>query len=299
MAIVIGSARIAENGKTTGGTVGDQKQKSSTNDTIGEVSMQNFYVHAKGWYILRPKDTVIANKIAEKMKIACNNINIGYDQNNRLGVITYGVNTKTKTECDCSSLVRECVKEASGKDPGNFTTANEATVLKATGLFEDKITYTSNTALYTGDILVTKTQGHTVVVVNGNDRISNSIPPQSTSTTDGVALTVDGLWGSNTTRRLQQIFGTTQDGVISNQYISEKNRNPGLKSQSGWEWKTSPTVGSLLIKAIQKKVGVKQDGWIGKNTIMAMQKWLGSTQDGIISNPSQMVKSLQTWCNKQ
>ncbi len=181
--IMIGSARIDENGKATGGAAGDQKQTSSTNDTAGEVSMQSMYTHSKGWYILRPTSVSVANKLAELMKTACNNANIGYDQNNRLGIITYGINTTTKTECDCSSLVRECVKEATGTDPGNFTTANEATKLAATGLFESKIAYVSQskTPVYNGDVLVTKTKGHTVIVVSGNARSSDSTSSSSAS----------------------------------------------------------------------------------------------------------------------
>ena len=38
--IMIGSARINERGKLSGGVAGDQKQVSSANDTKGEVSMQ-------------------------------------------------------------------------------------------------------------------------------------------------------------------------------------------------------------------------------------------------------------------
>lgn len=173
MAVIIGSARIDERGRLSGGQAGDQKQKSSTNDTIGEVSMQNFYVHSKGWYILRPKDANIAKKIALNMKTACNNKNIGYDQMNRLGVMTYGVNSKVKTETDCSTLVRDCVKEASGKDPGNFSTLNEADMLEKSGLFEKRIAYKSGTILYTGDVLVTKTKGHTVIVIEGAKRTKN------------------------------------------------------------------------------------------------------------------------------
>ncbi len=70
--IMIGSARIDERGKLSGGSVGDQKQTSSTNDTKGEVSMQPFYVHSKGWYILRPKNAALAAKMAERMTAACN-----------------------------------------------------------------------------------------------------------------------------------------------------------------------------------------------------------------------------------
>lgn len=166
MSIIIGSARIDENKKLTGGKSGDQKQISE-NDIKGEVSMQNFYVHSKGWYVLRAKNSTHATKLAICMKTACNNKHIGYDQNNRLGVIKYGTQTNVDTECDCSTLVRQCVIEATGTDPGNFTTLNEKDKLSATGLFENPFSYTAKTKLLTGDILVTKTKGHTVIVVSG------------------------------------------------------------------------------------------------------------------------------------
>ena len=182
--IYVGSARIDENGNSTGGAAGDQKQTSSSADYAGEVSMQKMYTHSKGWYILRPTKTTHATKIASAMKTACNNAKIGYDQGNRLGIIKYGTATTTKTECDCSSLVRQCVIEATGTDPGNFTTANEATKLAATGLFEGKIAYVSQskTPVYNGDILVTKSKGHTVIVVSGNPRSSTSTSASTSST---------------------------------------------------------------------------------------------------------------------
>lgn len=172
MAIIVGSARSDENKNLTNGKAGDQRQKSSTNDTSGEVSMQDFYIHKKGWWILRPKSVQHANIMAEKMRQACNNPNIGYDQNNRSGVVNKGIDTDEKTEADCSSLVREVVKESTGIDPGNFVTSNEAEVLEATGLFEKRIAFVSlaKTPVYNGDVLVTKTKGHTVIVVSGNPR---------------------------------------------------------------------------------------------------------------------------------
>ena len=188
MSIMVGSARIDERGNASGGAAGDQKQTSATNDLTGEVSMQKMYSHSKGWYILRPKSAAHAVKMADLMKAACNNANIGYDQGNRLGVVQHGIMTAVKTECDCSSLVREVVKEATGKDPGNFTTANEAASLEATGLFESKRSYVSQSAtpVYDGDVLVTKTKGHTVIVVSGNARKaasgSSSAPVPSVST---------------------------------------------------------------------------------------------------------------------
>lgn len=167
--IIIGSARIDSKGNLSGDTPGDQKQKEVP-DYSGEVSLQDFYVHKKGWYVLRPKDPEIAEKIAAAMKVACMNPNIGYNQMARLEVIKQTVNALTPCACDCSSLVRACIIDASGKDPGNFTTANEALYLEATGLFEKRIAYTANMNLFVGDVLVTKSKGHTVIVVEGNHK---------------------------------------------------------------------------------------------------------------------------------
>ena len=123
----------------------------------------------------------------------------------------------------------------------------------------------------------------------------------STGTTSSssakITLKIDGYWGASTTKRLQQIFGTTVDGKVSNQFSAYKSQNPGL--DSGWEWKSNPTGYSPLIKAIQKKVGATQDGHIGPKTIKAIQKWMGTTQDGVFSAKSPCIKKLQQWCNNQ
>ncbi len=217
MAIIIGSARHDENGKLTGGAAGDQTQTSSTNDTSGEVSMQNFYPHSKGWYILRPKTVANANALASAMKTACNNANIGYDQGNRTGVVTYGINSKTKTECDCSTLIRACVIEATGVDPKNFTTEEEVTRLTATGLFETKVKYVSQTKtpLYNGDVLVTCTKGHTVIVVSGNARSSSGSNDSTYTQTQfikdvqsAIGAEVDGIAGSETLSKTVTLSAT-------------------------------------------------------------------------------------------
>lgn len=166
---IVGSARIDENGHAHGGAAGDQKQTAGTPDYKGEVSMQTFYVHSKGWYIFRAKKEKHRKKLAKSMIRACNNKNIGYDQYQRDGVVVKGTDTKEPTECDCSSLVRRCIIEATGKDPGNIRTVSMPAMLKATGLFEPMMSYTSHTTLYTGDILVTKVSGHTVIVCYGED----------------------------------------------------------------------------------------------------------------------------------
>lgn len=165
--IIVGSARIDENGKISGGAAGDQTGK--------EVCTQAYYMHSKGWYLYRAKDAAVAGRLASAMLDACNNDNIGYDQAERSTVISqlkkYGTLKKitTKTEADCSSLVRACCIET-GFDPGNFNTASEGAALDRTGRFEPRKSVTASTALYNGDVLVTKTKGHTVIVVSGNPR---------------------------------------------------------------------------------------------------------------------------------
>lgn len=187
MSLIVGSARIDENGRAYGGANGDQNGR--------EVSTQPFYVHTKGWDVLRAKSVSHANKLADRMLAACNNNNIGYNQSNRLGVIKNGIDTKTKTACDCSSLVRQCVIEACGVDAGNFVTSTELAALQATGLF-DVSKYRNGDTLYNGDILVTCTSGHTVIVVSGNPRKSNN-----KSYEEIAREVIDGLWGNGDERK--------------------------------------------------------------------------------------------------
>lgn len=162
MSIIIGSARHDENGKLTGGKAGDQTRK--------EVSTQSFYVHKKGWHVLRAKNKEVAEKFADAMSTACANDNIGYSQSDRYGVVRKGIRTTEKVNCDCTSLVRACIKDATGKDVGDFTTANEKAVLMASGLFDYIGEYASGMIIYNGDVLVTKKKGHTVIVTSGNPR---------------------------------------------------------------------------------------------------------------------------------
>lgn len=166
MAVLIGSARIDENGKAHGGKAGDQTGK--------EVSTQNWYKHEKGWRVLRAKDAGAAAKIAAAMRAACSNSKIGYDQYQRNTLydaakpVGFDPAKVTKSvETDCSALVRVCCAYA-GIMLGDFTTGNQASVMLASGKFEE-LTGSKYTAksdyLRAGDVLVTKSKGHTVVVL--------------------------------------------------------------------------------------------------------------------------------------
>lgn len=169
MSIIIGSARYDEHKHFKNGKAGDQTKK--------EVSMQEYYKHPKGWYVLRAKDTNVAKKIAKAMKDACNNQHIGYDQNqrntlyNEVKKLDFDVSkVKKDVETDCSALVRVCVNYA-GITLGNITTQNERKKLLETHKFRDVtknkgVKSNNGSGLKVGDILVTKTPGHTVVVVS-------------------------------------------------------------------------------------------------------------------------------------
>lgn len=268
MGIMVGSARHDENGKYCGGAAGDQLQKSSNNDIYGEVSMQAMYTHKKGWCILRPKSVPHANAIAQKMRTACNNGNIGYDQNQRLGIISRGVNSSVKTECDCSSLVRECIKEATGKDPGNFTTANEKSALLKTNLFDDKGSYVSQakTPVYNGDVLVTKTKGHTVIVVTGSSRAIGATTSGTTSGSSGKTYT--GTFPALPPRGYY-IYG---DGFKT--LTDYKTQIKRIQSFLDWAISAGLTADGCYgnatvaaVKTFQQEYGLTADGSFGKNTL--------------------------------
>ena len=169
--VKLGSARIDENGHATGGKAGDQ--------TGREVSTQNWYKHSKGWRVFRAKNSGVAEKIAWDMQAACDNPKIGYDQSQRDTLYTVskvvGFNcAKVSAACetDCSALVRVCCAYAGVMLP-NIRTTNEPGALLDSGDFVELTgaKYTdSPDYLRRGDILCTKTQGHTVVVLSSGSK---------------------------------------------------------------------------------------------------------------------------------
>lgn len=94
-------------------------------------------------------------------------------------------------------------------------------------------------------------------------------------------LEVDGSFGTDTVTKSQYVFGTKQDGIVSNQPDTCKEYLPKA-SKKAWEFdeKEKCEKGSSLIKAIQKflkDLGYylkKIDGWCGKGTVKAIQAFL-------------------------
>ena len=174
MAVKIGSARIDENGKAHGGAAGDQTGK--------EVSTQNWY--SRNWRVFRAKDEAKAKLIAKAMQAACDNKNIGYDQYQRNTLYNqvkpYGYDpakATKKCETDCSALVRVCCAYA-GIIMSDFNTSSEPSRLMDSGEFVELTgsKYTDRSDyLGVGDILCTKTKGHTVVVLTNGPKYEGSI----------------------------------------------------------------------------------------------------------------------------
>lgn len=210
--VTVGSARIDERGNANWGKAGDQTNK--------EVATEPYYKHRLGWYMLRSKDATIARKIGLAMVEACLNNNIGYDQSERYGIINclekYGRIAKINepTEADCSSLVRACCIQA-GILVGDFNTSSEVAVLEKTGAFNKAVVVANDTKLCAGDILVTRTKGHTVVVTEGYPREDEklttkpSAKPKSEKAAGKAKKNIEevarevvaGKWGNNPERK--------------------------------------------------------------------------------------------------
>ena len=110
------------------------------------------------------------------------------------------------------------------------------------------------------------------------------------------AIKVDGWWGKNTTKALQNIFDTGyHDGIVSNQDPAQKRYLERADSGS-WDFKGQGN-GSNLIGAIQNWVGVDDDGFMGPKTIRALQSKIGANVDSFMGYET--VTKLQEWINKQ
>ena len=189
---IIGSARHNENGTYATGIPGDQ--------TGTEVSTQEYYTHKKGWRILRPISILDAKNIADDMYVACENPMVGYSQNDNQSLyknvksLNYNILLlKTPSNTDCARLVRVCVLYA-GIPVEDFYTGDMADKLLKTKRFievTNKIALPSG--LKRGDILVTKTKGHTVVCLTNGDGSTPDYSQlnSSTSSTENKADTAN------------------------------------------------------------------------------------------------------------
>src|SRR5690625_1037582 len=139
-----------------------------------------------------------------------------------------------------------------------------------------------------------------LAMVKGGD--ASKVVPKKTTTSKPKAqvkhssakavakLKVDGKWVTATTRELQRALGTKADGIISSQ-----PRN--IVTQALYGGITFGSKGSPMVKALQRKVGAKEDGKLGAETVRKLQAYLGTVRDGKLSRPSLVVKEMQRRLN--
>ena len=253
MGVSVGSARSDENKKAYGGKAGDQ--------TGREVSTQAWYLHSKGWRVFRLKNREKAKMIAKGMRAACANAHIGYDQWQRhtlyKAAAAVGFDPGRVTvdcETDCSALVRVLLASVDIKVPEDFRTGNmpkyllnSGAVVEMTGSkYQSQSTY-----LGAGDILVTKTNGHTVVVLDDGPKYEGEPePPKAWKLGD--RLLKYGCEGADV-KAMQEI-------LLALDYPLGK-------------WGADGDFGDcteLAVKAFQIKTGLEVDGICGPATLAAM-----------------------------
>lgn len=113
----------------------------------------------------------------------------------------------------------------------------------------------------------------------------------------------DGIWGKETTTALQKLFKVTITGVVKEQ--TEPCR-PYLISIQKSYWKftsKSKSSGDLMIRNLQRILGVPTDGLIGYATITALQNALKKQKyyTGVVNGKlnKETVKAFQKWINKK
>lgn len=201
MAVRIGHASIDERGRASGGAAGDQ--------TGREVCTRDWY--NKPWIaVIRPKDSKVAEKIAEAMEAACANNNIGYDQSQRTTLFTQAkaknwniAAITTKCETDCSALVAVCVNAAGISVSKDIYTGNEKSALQATGKFEvltGSKCIGSSDYLKRGDILLGT--GHTAIALSNGSKAATNSSSGGTKSIEAIAQEViAGKWGTGNNRK--------------------------------------------------------------------------------------------------
>lgn len=238
----------------------------------------------------------------------------------RKGKVTYSMTSRTGSNSyDCSSSVFFSMIAGGFLSAGSM--GNTETLF---GISDTKLKEISRGEVQRGDIFISGTPGdsagsdgntgiflsngsfihcsytHNGIAVDTNDaymstrlphhfyRIIGSGSANTDSKPQMVTLNIDGQFGNATAKRLQEYFDTAgKDGVISHQYKQPFNQNIYAAQFD------SSLTESNVVKALQRFLGVVQDGLLGQGTIKALQKHLGTTQDGMTSSVSDSVRELQ------
>lgn len=139
-----------------------------------------------------------------------------------------------------------------------------------------------------------RTRAYGTVLLCGRPNYGGASKPSQPAQSGGAGLVVDGFWGSSTTTALQRHFGTPVDGIVSGQWTGRKSI---LKAcTSGWQFSSNAS-GSLLIAAMQRALGIQDDGIAGPQFVNALEKHYGFAPDGHLDYPSNTVRKMQRALN--
>ena len=258
--VYIGSARIDERGRASGGQAGNQNGK--------ELSKQAWYLHAKGWYCFRARDRALADFIAEGMEKAISNKNIGYDQNQNQTLYNQvkakgfdPIQATTPCETDCARLVRVCVAYAyervglDGSKVPDWYTATLPSLIMGLGAFvkyADADHCKSSKYLKRGDILCTRTKGHVVVVLSDGELAGEDVTDYEL----GDRILRDGDYGADVVELQTRLKAVGYDpGEIDGEF------GPNTES---------------AVKALQTAAGITVDGEFGPDSLAALVKMEGT-----------------------
>lgn len=179
--VKLGSASKDERGQYTNGQAGDQTSK--------EVYILDWY--NQNWTnVLRPKEDVLAERIARACEAGCQNDVIGYSQSTRNSLLTeakkVGLDLSkitTPCNCDCSSFVSTCCVCAGLPENTFFPYGNGCTTYTLTDACLKSGKFMNLTEaqycnqkdnLKRGDILLNKNQ-HVVIVLSNGANIAATI----------------------------------------------------------------------------------------------------------------------------
>ena len=248
--VTLAHARSDENGKSTGGKPGDQKQNQD--NTKGEVLFEDWYVSGgEKWdFVLRCKDEYMRALVAEDAILAARNANLGYSQGARYTLYDLVKNQSfdcryisKPVDCDCSSLVTVCMNYAGIPIPRETSTAVMKATYSKTKLFTiyTSTDYTKSAdKLKVGDVLV-RAGYHTAVVANTLYHFTRPLK------LDNKMMTGDDVKALQ--HRLNEL------GVVSTPLTEDGEL--GKKTDEA-------------IKAFQKGLGITADGIVGKQTAVAL-----------------------------
>ena len=177
---------------------------------------------------------------------------------------SFDVSKVTKLcETDCSALVRVCCAYAGITGiPSDFRTVNMPAYLKQTGAFNELTGakyQEQSTYLGRGDILVTRTSGHTVVVLTNGSRYEGTLEVRDYAI--GERILKYGCAG--------------QDVKLLQEMLLKLGYSLG-------SWGCDGDFGDcteLALEEFQKDAGVEVDGECGPKTLAALDKALYALED--------------------